>query len=175
MDAFAASVCKGLGMRHINWSQAMLLAFAFGLFQALMPLLGYFLGIWFSDFVEPIDHWIAFILLAIIGGKMVWDGIHDDTSVLRAETPHLKVSEVFMLAIATSIDAFAVGCSFAFMQVNIWLAALIIGLTTFLLSLIGVFLGNKFGTRYNKPATIAGGVVLMLIGLKTLLEHMGLF
>lgn len=174
MDAFAASVCKGLGMARIKWGQAFMLAIAFGLFQALMPLLGYFLGTWFSAIVEPIDHWIAFLLLALIGGKMIWDACHDEDELEEAaEATPFKLSEVFMLAVATSIDAFAVGCSFAFMQVNIWLAALIIGLTTFILSLGGVLLGNRFGVRYNKPSTIAGGIVLILIGLKTLLEHLG--
>lgn len=174
MDAFAASVCKGLAMKHIKWGQAFVLAIAFGVFQALMPLAGYFLGTQFASFVEPIDHWIAFILLSIIGGKMIWDGIHDeDEPETRDESSKLKASEVLMLAIATSIDAFAVGCSFAFVQVNIWAAVAIIGLTTFILCIFGVILGNKFGTRYNKPATILGGAVLVLIGLKTLLEHLG--
>lgn len=174
MDAFAASVCKGLGMKCIDWKQAFVLAIAFGAFQALMPLAGYFLGTQFATFVEPVDHWITFILLAIIGGKMIWDGIHDkDESESCDDSSKLKVSEVLMLAIATSIDAFAVGCSFAFVQVNIGAAIVIIGLTTFVLCLFGVILGNKFGTRYNKPATILGGAVLVLIGLKTLLEHLG--
>lgn len=178
MDAFAASVCKGLGMRRIEWGQALILAISFGVFQALMPLLGYFLGTWFSSIVEPIDHWIAFVLLALIGGKMVWDGFHEEQEEDAAEnalnTPKLKMSEVLALAVATSIDAFAIGCSFAFIQVNIWMAITIIGCTTFVLSLGGVLLGNKVGTRYNKPATIVGGIVLILIGLKTLLEHLGI-
>lgn len=175
MDAFAVSVCKGLSMKRIIWSQTVVIALFFGVFQALMPLLGYFLGTTFSAFVEPIDHWITFILLAAIGVKMIWDGVHDEAEAEADETSNqLRIGELVMLAVATSIDAFAVGCSFAFNSVNIWEAISIIGITTFVLSLIGVMLGHGFGTRYNRPATIFGGVVLILIGLKTLLEHLGL-
>lgn len=176
MDAFAVSVCKGLGMRRIRWGQALLIALFFGGFQALMPLLGYFLGTQFAQYVEPVDHWVTFGLLSLIGGKMIWDGIHEDDEPdsCAVEEQRLGLGELTMLAVATSIDAFAVGCSLAFLSVNIWVAVAAIGLTTFLLSLAGVGLGHRFGTRYNKPATIAGGVVLILIGLKTLLEHLGI-
>ena len=175
MDAFAVSVCKGLAMKRIRWGEAFVIALFFGLFQALMPLLGYFLGTQFATYVEPVDHWITFGLLALIGGKMVWDGAHEDEDATEEKGEgNLHLGELFMLAIATSIDAFAIGCSFAFLNVNIWAAITLIGITTFVLSLIGVGLGHKFGTRYNKAATIAGGIVLILIGLKTLLEHLGI-
>lgn len=185
MDAFAVSVCKGLGMHRIRMRQALLIAVFFGGFQALMPLLGYFLGTQFAPLVEPVDHWVTFVLLGAIGGKMIWDGIHedpdepcgcDDAAAEGAPAPDGKVGlvELTMLAVATSIDAFAVGCSLAFLNVNIALAVTVIGITTFALSLVGVGLGHRFGTRYNRAATIAGGVVLILIGLKTLLEHLGI-
>lgn len=175
MDAFAVSVCKGLAMKRIRWGYGVIIALFFGVFQALMPLVGYFLGTTFAAYVEPVDHWIAFFLLAVVGGKMIWDGIHEDETTIESESDKGQIAfgELFMLAIATSIDAFAIGCSFAFMNVNIWVAVAIIGITTFCLSLFGVGLGNRFGTRYNKPATIIGGIVLVLIGVKTLLEHLG--
>lgn len=184
MDAFAVSVCKGLGMRRVRSRQALLIAAFFGGFQALMPLVGYFLGTQFAPLVEPVDHWVTFALLALIGGKMVWDGLRqspDEPCASCGEAAEgaagggkVGLAELTMLAVATSIDAFAVGCSLAFLSVNIALAAAVIGATTFALSLVGVGLGHRFGTRYNRAATIAGGVVLMLIGLKTLLEHLGI-
>lgn len=174
MDAFAVAVCKGLAMKRVNWGNALVIALFFGLFQALMPLLGFFLGTGFASLVEPFDHWIAFILLAFIGAKMIWDAFHGDEGEGGPSGGRLDIRELFLLAIATSIDAFAVGCTFAFMAVNIAEAAAIIGLTTFALSLAGVVLGNRFGTRYNQAATLAGGIVLILIGAKTLLEHLGL-
>lgn len=177
MDAFAVSVCKGLSMNRVDWRQAAVIALFFGVFQAGMPLLGYFLGVQFSPYVEPVDHWIAFLLLSVIGGKLLWDGIRNEDSLgENDEGAHggaLDFRELLMLAIATSIDAFAVGCSFAFMSVDIWRAAAVIGLVTFALSVTGVALGNRFGARYNRAATIAGGVALVLIGVKTVLEHLG--
>ena len=175
MDAFAVSVCKGLAMKRVNWGHALVIALFFGAFQALMPLLGFFLGTGFASLVEPFDHWIAFVLLALIGAKMIWDSFHEDEGEEEAAAgDRLDIRELFLLAIATSIDAFAVGCTFAFMAVNIAEAVTIIGVTTFALSLAGVALGNRFGTRYNRAATLAGGIVLILIGAKTLLEHLGL-
>ncbi len=174
MDAFAVSVCKGLAMKRVNWGHALVIALFFGAFQALMPLLGFFLGTGFASLVEPFDHWIAFVLLALIGAKMIWDAFHDGEEEEAASDGRLDIRELFLLAVATSIDAFAVGCTFAFMAVNIVGAVAIIGLTTFALSLVGVALGNRFGTRYNRAATLAGGIVLILIGAKTLLEHLGL-
>lgn len=173
MDAFAVSVCKGLSMHRIRWSHAGIIALFFGAFQAVMPLIGYFFGRFFSELVEPVDHWIAFILLAGIGGKMVWDGIHEDSCKTTQDTAKLNLGELTLLAVATSIDALAIGISFAFLSVNIWAAVYIIGITTFAISLGGVVLGNKVGERFNRTATIAGGVILILIGLKTLLEHLG--
>lgn len=174
MDAFAVSVCKGLAMKRVNWGHALVIALLFGLFQALMPLLGYFLGTSFAAAVEPYDHWIAFGLLALIGAKMIWDAFHENEGEAQEGADRLDMRELLLLALATSIDAFAVGCTFAFMAVNIGAAVIVIGLTTFTLSLGGVVLGNRFGTRYNKAATAVGGIVLILIGVKTLLEHLGI-
>ena len=175
MDAFAVAICKGLGMRRVNYRHALVIALFFGGFQALMPLLGYFLGSQFADFVSPVDHWVAFALLAFIGGKMLWDAFHpDEGEEQQAEADKLDFKELLMLAVATSIDALAVGITFAFLEVNIWLAVTVIGLTTFALSLLGIVVGNRFGSRYERPSTIVGGVVLILIGVKTLLEHLGI-
>lgn len=175
MDAFAVAICKGLGMHRVNWRHSIAIALFFGGFQALMPLIGYFLGSQFASFVEPVDHWIAFALLAFIGGKMLWDAFHeDDDEQVGGEAEKLDLKELLMLAVATSIDALAVGISFAFLEVNIWEAITVIGLTTFVLSLVGVCVGNRFGARYERPSTIVGGVVLILIGLKILVEHLGL-
>ncbi len=180
MDAFAASVCKGLSMKADKGrlAKALVIALLFGAFQAVMPLLGYFLGSQFSSFVEPVDHWIAFVLLSIIGGKMIWDAVRgsdgDSESDESKPGSSFNVLELVGLAVATSIDAFIVGCSFAFMNVNIIAAVIIIGLVTFALSILGVVLGSHFGTRYNKVASIVGGVVLVLIGVKTLLDHLGI-
>lgn len=175
MDAFAVAICKGLGMHRVNWRHSFVIALFFGGFQALMPLIGYFLGSQFASSVEPVDHWIAFALLAFIGGKMLWDAFHeDDGEQVQQEADKLDLKELLMLAVATSIDALAVGISFAFLEVNIWEAIVVIGLTTFALSLVGVCVGNRFGVRYEKPSTVVGGVVLILIGLKILVEHLGL-
>ena len=184
MDAFAVSVCKGLGMRAINYRHALVIALFFGGFQALMPLLGWALGSQFASFVTPVDHWIAFVLLACIGGKMLWDAFHEDGR--EEERPaqgacdgrcevageRLDLRELVMLAVATSIDALAVGITFAFLEINIWLAVGVIGVTTFVLSFAGVVIGNRFGARYERGASIVGGVVLIAIGLKILVEHL---
>lgn len=175
MDAFAVSICKGLGMKKIDVKVAVVLALFFGGFQAGMPLIGWALGSQFLGIIGPIDHWIAFFLLAFIGGKMLWDAFHeDDGEQVQQEADKLDLKELLMLAVATSIDALAVGISFAFLEVNIWEAIVVIGLTTFALSLVGVCVGNRFGARYEKPSTVVGGVVLILIGLKILVEHLGL-
>lgn len=174
MDAFAVSICKGLGMKRLRMDQALLIALFFGGFQALMPLLGWFLGSGFQSFIEPVDHWIAFALLAFIGAKMLWDAFHDDEEEdAAAENARLDLKELVMLAIATSIDALAVGISFAFLQVDIVPAVALIGIITFALSLVGVAVGHAFGSRFEKPATTIGGIVLIAIGLKILLEHLG--
>lgn len=176
MDAFAVSVCKGLGMKRINFKVAVVLALFFGGFQALMPVIGWALGSQFLWLISPIDHWIAFILLAIIGGKMLWEAFHDDEddSDDSSDANIIGLGEYLMLAIATSIDALAMGISFAALSVNIVAAASFIGVITFVLTLAGVAVGHFFGARYEKPATIVGGVVLILIGLKVLLEHLGI-
>lgn len=176
MDAFAVSVCKGLGMKRINFKVAVVLALFFGGFQALMPVIGWALGSQFLWLISPIDHWIAFILLAIVGGKMLWVAFHDDEddSDDSSDANVIDLGEYLMLAIATSIDALAMGISFAALSVNIVAAASFIGVITFVLTLAGVAVGHFFGARYEKPATIVGGVVLILIGLKVLLEHLGI-
>lgn len=176
MDAFAVSVCKGLGMKRIDFKVAVVLALFFGGFQALMPVIGWALGSQFLWLISPIDHWIAFILLAIIGGKMLWVAFHDDEddSDDSSDASVIDLGEYLMLAIATSIDALAMGISFAALSVNIVAAASFIGVITFVLTVAGVAVGHFFGARYEKPATIVGGVVLILIGLKVLLEHLGI-
>ncbi|MBR5259120.1 MAG: manganese efflux pump [Eggerthellaceae bacterium] len=174
MDAFAVAVCKGLGMRKINWKHTFVIALFFGGFQAIMPLIGWALGTQFAGFITPIDHWIAFALLLFIGGKMLLDVVKgeddDDACACCDADPRLDLKELTMMAIATSIDALAVGITFAFLGVNIWLAIAIIGVTTFALSFVGVAIGNQFGSRFEKPATVAGGVILILIGVKILVE-----
>ena len=176
MDAFAVAVCKGLCMRKINWRHTFIIALFFGGFQALMPLIGWALGTQFASIITPIDHWIAFGLLAFIGGKMLWDAFHEEDECDCGDAcelePKLDLKELTMMAVATSIDALAVGITFAFLGVNIWLAIAIIGVTTFVLSFAGVAIGNQFGSRFEKPATIVGGAVLVLIGLKILAEHL---
>ena len=174
MDAFAVSICKGLGMSRLNMRQAAVISLFFGGFQALMTLIGWALGSQLTDFITPIDHWIAFGLLAFVGGKMLWDAFHEDDEDEGVQTDEkLDLKELLMLAIATSIDALAVGITFAFLQVAIVPSITIIGLTTFVISFAGVAVGHFFGARFEKPATIVGGVVLILIGVKILLEHLG--
>lgn len=174
MDAFAVSCCKGLGMKKVVWRDAVILGFAFGLFQALMPVAGYFLGTNLADIVSPIDHWIVFGLLGYIGGSMIWEAIHDDPDEEAEEHHGLKLGEVLALAVATSIDAFATGISFALLDVNLPFAVTAIGITTFTLSILGVWIGSQFGSRWERRAQIAGGIVLICIGLKVLLEHLGI-
>ena len=175
MDAFAVSVCKGLCMKRLNMRQALVIALFFGGFQALMPLIGWALGTQFEQFITPVDHWIAFGLLLIIGAKMLWDSFHgdDDEQLSCAVDGRLDLRELTMMAVATSIDALAVGITFAFLRVDILTSVGLIGVTTFALSIVGVAVGHRFGARYEKPATVAGGIVLILIGLKILLEHLG--
>ncbi len=224
MDAFAVAVCKGLAMKRVNYRHALVIALMFGGFQALMPLVGWALGTQFEQYITPVDHWIAFVLLAFIGGKMLWEALHGeagagDGAAAEGEAgaeaagtssggtvgagteaagtsgagaavagatgdfgaaqatgeakERLDMRELVLMAIATSIDALAVGITFAFLQVDIVPAVALIGATTFVLSLGGVVLGNQFGARFEKPASVVGGVVLILIGLKILLEHLG--
>lgn len=172
-DAFSVSVCKGLNMRKLNLKHAYVIALFFGVFQAVMPLLGYLLGMGFSEYIEKYDHWIAFVLLAFIGGKMALEAIREKDGEAEEKTDTLSIGELTVLAVATSIDALAVGITFAFLKVNILPSVLLIGVTTFALSLGGVLLGNRFGAKYKSKAEIAGGVILIFIGLKILLEHLG--
>ncbi|MEG2951206.1 MAG: manganese efflux pump MntP family protein [Clostridia bacterium] len=174
MDAFAVALCKGLCMKKLNLAHATIIALFFGVFQGVMPLLGWFLGTQFEHYITPVDHWIAFALLCYIGGKMIWDALHESSEgVACTSEPKLNLRELFVLAIATSIDALAVGITFAFLKVDIVPAVLLIGGITFVLSFAGVVIGHKFGNRFQKKAEVAGGAVLILIGTKILLEHLG--
>ena len=174
MDAFAVSICKGLAMKKVNKVQCFIIALYFGGFQALMPVLGFYLGTTFAEKLSAVDHWIAFILLAYIGGKMIADGIkeyREKTEVTEMDPP-LDHKELFILAIATSIDALAVGVTFSFLDVLIGLAATIIGVVTFVISAGGVYVGNIFGEKYKTKAQIAGGAILVFLGLKILITHL---
>ena len=170
MDAFAVAVCRGLEMRRIDYRQALLIAVFFGGFQALMPAVGYLLGAGFEHYISAFDHWIAFALLAFIGGKMIWEAVRGGE---EEQPQELDLKMLLMMAVATSIDALAVGITFAFLRMDILSSALTIGATTFLISFGGVAAGNRFGARYKQKAEIVGGVVLVLIGVKILLEHLG--
>lgn len=173
MDAFAVSICKGLAMKKITVKQAGIVGLWFGGFQALMPALGFLLGTTFASFVTMIADWISFILLALIGINMIKEALSKEEEEADAS---LAPKTMFILAVATSIDAFAVGVSFAFMEIGslIFPAVLFIGVITFVLSMVGVKVGNVFGTRYKAKAEIVGGVVLILIGVKIMLEHFGI-
>ncbi len=173
MDAFAVSVCKGLSAGRVRASHMLKAGVWFGLFQALMPLIGYYLGASFHNYIEAFDHWIAFGLLALIGVNMIREAVSDKTEA-DGENASFGFKTMFVMAVATSIDALAVGIALAMdSETNIWLSILIIGLITFVLSAAGVKLGSVFGEKYEKKARIAGGVILILIGLKVLAEHLG--
>lgn len=169
MDAFAVSICKGLAMQKLTLRKAVIVGLWFGIFQALMPLAGYFLGINFAAKITSIDHWIAFVLLAFIGVNMVREAFSKGE---EKQNDSLAWKEMFVLAIATSIDALACGITFAFLEVNIWIAISFIGLITFMISVGGVKVGNVFGTKYKNKAELAGGIILILLGIKILLEHL---
>lgn len=171
MDAFAVSICKGLAMKQIKFKHMLIVGLWFGGFQALMPLIGYFLGIQFETYITAYDHWIAFILLAFIGGNMIKEALSNEEETADAS---LAVKIMLVLAIATSIDALALGVTFAFLQVNIWEAVSFIGVVTFLFSVAGLKIGNVFGTKYKSNAEFVGGVILILLGIKILLEHLGI-
>lgn len=170
MDAFAVSVCKGLAMPKCTFKKAAIVGLWFGGFQALMPAIGYILGAQFQEAIASIDHWIAFVLLALIGGNMIHEALDNDEEEADAS---LDVKTMFLLAVATSIDALAVGITFAFLKVAIVPAVCFIGSVTFIISFAGVKIGNVFGARYKNKAEIVGGVILILLGLKILLEHLG--
>ena len=172
LDAFAVSVCKGLSMTKLNYKNGAVIALFFGVFQALMPVIGWLLGTQLSQYITAFDHWIAFGLLAIIGGKMIYEALHksDDS---EEDGDKLNIKELFVLAIATSIDALAVGITFALLpNTNIVLSVGLIGVITFILSFAGVIIGNKFGSKYKSRAELFGGVILLAIGTKILVEHL---
>ncbi len=172
MDAFAVAVCKGLSVRRAGLRYSLAVGLYFGGFQALMPLLGYYLGVSFRDLITNVDHWIAFVLLAVIGVNMIREACSKEEE--ESLDGSLSPKSMLPLAVATSIDALAVGVTFAFLRVSIVPAVSFIGVVTFLLSAVGVKIGNIFGARYKAKAEILGGVILILIGLKILLEHMGI-
>lgn len=171
MDAFAVSICKGLSVRKATLKQSLTVGAYFGGFQALMPALGFLLGVQFESFIVSIDHWIAFVLLAFIGGNMIREAFQKEEEEMNAA---FDFKTMLPLAIATSIDALAMGVTFAFLQVNIVPAVLFIGVITFVLSAIGLKVGNVFGAKYKSRAELFGGVVLVLMGMKILLEHLGI-
>lgn len=169
MDAFAVSICKGLSVRKIRPRHAFSTAMWFGGFQALMPIIGYFVGISFADFVTNVDHWIAFVLLALIGSNMVKESREKDEV---EACPDFSFRKMLALAVATSIDALAVGVTFAFLKINIWTAALVIGVTTAAISGAGLKIGNIFGSRYKSKAELVGGIILIAMGARILVEHL---
>ena len=169
MDAFSVAVCKGLSMKKLSIRNGLIIASFFGVFQGAMPLIGYFLGSRFFGYINSVSHWVAFILLGVIGGKMIWEAFHDEESEAEAEYK-LAFCELTLLSVATSIDALAVGIVFAAAKVNLILSVIMIAAITFAISFAGVVIGNKFGSRFEKKAEIAGGAVLVLIGLKMLLD-----
>ena len=176
MDAFAAAICQGLSMTRIKWGHALTVGLYFGGFQALMPFIGWILGSQFADRIQQYDHWIAFILLVLIGGNMIREALSgDEEDAAQAETDlRLDHKKLFLMAIATSIDALAIGVTFAFLETAILPAIGIIGCTTFCISVAGVVVGCWFGARYKKRAEITGGAILVLLGIKILLEHLGI-
>jgi len=171
MDAFAVSICKGLAMKKITIKKALIVGLWFGGFQGLMPAIGYLLGTQFEKYITNIDHWIAFVLLFIIGGNMIKEALSKEE---EEASDSLAFKEMLLLALATSIDALAVGVTFAFLKVQIIPAVSFIGVITFTLSAIGVKIGNIFGSRYKSKAELAGGIILILMGCKILLEHLGI-
>lgn len=171
MDAFAVSICKGLSMKKLDWKKAIIIATYFGAFQGLMPILGFFFGSTFGDFVVQVDHWIVFFLLVFIGGNMIKEAFDDE---LEKCNDNVDFKTMIVLAIATSIDALAVGITFAILETNIWVSAILIAVITFFISLLGVKIGNKFGNKYQNKAEFAGGLILILLGTKILLEHLGI-
>ena len=176
MDAFAAAICRGLAIRKLTIKEILQIGIAFGTFQTMMPAAGFFLGRQFEESVKAVDHWAAFLLLTFIGSKMIWDAVGEMVHENVADTCFrpLRLREILSLALATSIDALAAGITFAFLQVHILPAVSLIGMITFILSCTGVILGHRFGGRQKTKAGIAGGLILILMGLKTLVEHMGL-
>lgn len=171
MDAFAVSICKGISMKSMNWKKACIIGLYFGGFQALMPLIGYLLGTGFESIVTSIDYIIAFVLLVYLGINMIREAYSDEEEKANDD---VGLKTMIVLAIATSIDALAVGVTMAFLKVNILIAISLIGIITFIISVIGTKIGNKFGNKYEKKAMIMGGIILILLGVKILLEHLGI-
>lgn len=170
MDAFAVSICKGLAMRRMNYKKAIIIAAFFGVFQALMPALGYVLGTTFANKIAAIDHWITFILLALIGANMIKEALSSDDDECQDDS--LRLGDLIMLSIATSIDALAVGITFAFFNVSLLLSVSMIGIITFIICVIGVKVGNVFGEKYKSKAELAGGLILIVMGAKILIDHL---
>ena len=171
MDAFAVSVCKGLAMKKMSWKKAIIIGLYFGIFQAVMPVIGYFLGTTFERFITNVDHWVAFILLVGIGINMVKEAFDKES---ENRNDNVDVKTMLVLSIATSIDALAIGITFACLKIRIVMPVITIGLITFIISVIGVKIGNRFGDKYEKKAEIMGGVILILLGIKILLERLGI-
>ena len=171
MDAFAVSIWKGLSIKKMNWKNAIIIALYFGIFQALMPLIGYFLGMTFESIVTSFDHWVAFALLTLIGGGMIKESFDSED---EKKNDKVDFKTMVVLSLATSIDALAVGITFAFFDVNTVLAVSIIGIITFIISIFGVKIGNRFGDKYQNKAELMGGIILVLLGFKVLLEHLGI-
>ncbi|WP_173329415.1 manganese efflux pump MntP family protein [Ruminococcus flavefaciens] len=172
MDAFSVSVCKGLSMKKLDLKGGVITALFFGAFQAFMPVIGYFLGSRFADFISSFSHWVSFGLLAVIGGKMMIEAIKGGDDESENEY-RLNIKELFVLAVATSIDALAVGIVFAAEKTPVITSVTIIGAVTFLLSFAGVYIGHRFGSKYEKKAELAGGAILIIIGVKLLLDGLG--
>ena len=175
MDAFSVAICKGLSMKKITVAKMLVVGTWFGLFQAMMPLIGYYLGSAFSSAIVKIDHWIAFVLLSFIGINMIKEALEKEVETpgdKNTETENLSFKEMLILAVATSIDALACGITFAFLKVNIWVAVSLIGATTFVFGFCGVKIGNVFGVKYKSKAELAGGIILIVLGVKILIEHL---
>lgn len=172
-DAFAAGICRGLSIKKVSFKNALAVGLYFGGFQAAMPLIGYMIGTGFSDLVNKLDHWIALALLVFIGGKMIFDSFKKEEQC-KADTAPLGISKMLPIAIATSIDALALGVTFAFLKVHILPAVTFIGFVTLILSMIGVKIGNMFGMKYKSKAEFTGGLILVLMGIKILLNHLGI-
>lgn len=170
MDAFAVAVCKGLSMRKATFKKSSIVGLYFGFFQALMPLIGYFVGLQFESIIKNIDHWLALFLLSVIGINMICGALHKGE--MEEEDADLSFKAMLPLALATSIDALAIGITFAFLGTNIALASSMIGITTFILSMVGVKIGCVFGIKYKARAEMLGGIILLMIGIKILLEHL---
>lgn len=172
MDAFAVAICKGLAVGKVTLRNVMTVGIWFGGFQAIMPVVGYYLGVQFRDSITAVDHWVAFILLAVIGANMMRESFSGDDEKMDGST---GIRTMFLLAVATSIDALAIGISFAFLDVGIFFSAALIGVTTFVFSVVGMIIGSTFGAKYKSKAEFVGGAILIILGTKILFEHLGFF